>query len=125
VFIRDLAWPTCKNPEVLLLLEEEIRVDTHSAVTGKVRVSTLVVRANEVSKMALNENRVEVTRLPVGREVDVEPAVRTVGEAVIMPVLDEIMVIESGSSLRRNCLFADWSPRKYSRFRLCSASSAA
>lgn len=84
-----------QNPEVLLLLEEEIR---HSAVTGKVRVSTVVVRANEVSEMALNEDRVEVTRLPVGREVDVEPAVRTEGGAVIMPVLEEIMVIESGSS---------------------------
>lgn len=78
----------------LPLVEEEIRIDKEPVVTGKVRISTRVDAVEEIARMALSEDRVEVTRVPVGREVDSVPAVRTEGDVTILPIFEEVMVVE-------------------------------
>src|SRR5918995_1152152 len=70
-----------REAEAIPLLEEELRVGKQSVATGKVRVRTVV-------------DRVEVTRVPVGREVAVAPDVRTEGDVLIVPVLEEVLVVE-------------------------------
>jgi uncharacterized protein (TIGR02271 family) len=80
--------------EVLLLLEEELRVDKRSVTTGKVRVRSVVDTVEEVARAALDGERVEVTRVPVDKEVDVAPSTRTEGDLTIIPVLEEILVVE-------------------------------
>lgn len=78
----------------LPLAEEEIRVDKEPVVTGKVRVSSRVETVEEIASLTLAEERVEVTRVPVGREVTVAPSIRTEGDVTIVPVLEEVMVVE-------------------------------
>ena len=76
------------------LLEEEMRVDKRSVATGKVRVRSVVDTIEEVARAALAEDRVEVTRVPLNREVSAAPPVRTEGEVTIVPVMEEVLVVE-------------------------------
>jgi uncharacterized protein (TIGR02271 family) len=80
--------------EVIPLVEEELRVEKRSVVTGKVRVRTVVDTVEEIARADLDEERVEVTRVFIDREVGAPPAVRTEGDVLIVPVLEEVLVIE-------------------------------
>ena len=81
--------------ETLPLIDEELRVEKQSVVTGKVRVRSVHDKVEELAQATLSEERVEVTRVPVGREVEVRPEIRTEGDVTIIPVLEEIMVVET------------------------------
>jgi uncharacterized protein (TIGR02271 family) len=83
-----------RQPEAIPLVEEELRVDKRNVTTGRVRVRTVVDVVEEIARADLNEERVEVTRVPVGREVDVAPDVRTEGDVTILPVLEEVLIVE-------------------------------
>ena len=37
---------------------------------------------------------VEVTRVPVNREIDTAPSIRTEGDVTIIPVVEEVIVVE-------------------------------
>jgi uncharacterized protein (TIGR02271 family) len=80
--------------DALPLIEEELRVDKRSVTTGKVRVRSAVDTVEELARATLEEERVEVTRVPVDKEVEVAPQVRTEGDVVIVPVLEEVLVVE-------------------------------
>ena len=75
------------------VVEEELHVDRATAVTGKVRITTAVDHVEEIARLSLAEERVEVQRVPIGRDVESAPSVRTEGDTVIIPVLEEVMVV--------------------------------
>ncbi len=83
-----------RTEEVLPLLEEELRVGKRNVVTGKVRVRTVIDTVEEIARADLEEERVEVTRVPIDREVSAPPTVRTEGDVVIVPVLEEVLIVE-------------------------------
>jgi uncharacterized protein (TIGR02271 family) len=83
-----------RTEEVLPLLQEELRVEKRNIVTGKVRVRSIVDTVEEMARAELQEERVEVTRVPIDREVSTPPTVRTEGDVVIVPVLEEVLVVE-------------------------------
>src|SRR3712207_3899375 len=83
-----------RKEEVLPLLEEGLRVEKRNVVTGKVRVRSVVDTVEEIARAELDEERVEVTRVPIDREVTTPPTVRTEGDVVIVPVLEEVLVVE-------------------------------
>src|SRR5690349_19401132 len=89
---RDLPSETLE--EVVPLVEEDLRVSKRQVVTGRVRVHTLVDTVEEVAREALQSETVEVTRVPVNQEVSEAPAVRTEGDLTIVPVLEEVLVVE-------------------------------
>jgi stress response protein YsnF len=80
--------------ETLPIVEEELRVEKRQVATGKVRVTTKTEVSDEVARATLEGETVEVTRVPVNREVDVAPAVRTEGDVTVIPVVEEIVVVE-------------------------------
>jgi len=81
-------------PESIPLLEEEARIEKREVQTGRVRVRTATDNVEEIARATLDEDVVEVTRIPVGREVDEPPQVRTEDGVVIVPVLEEVLVVE-------------------------------
>jgi stress response protein YsnF len=89
---RDLKHETAE--QVIPLVEETARVDTRAVVRGKVRIRTETDTVEEIARAALDTETVEVTRVPIDREVDTPPAVRTENDVVIVPVLEEVLVIE-------------------------------
>ena len=76
------------------LLEEEVRIDKRTVSKGRVRVETVTEIKDEVAQADLETSDVEITRIPVGREVEKPPEMRTVGATIIVPVLEEVLVVE-------------------------------
>ena len=79
---------------VVYLAEEVANVSTREVVTGRVRVSTTVDEVQALAHAMLRSDAVEVTRVPVDRPVESAPAIRTEGDVTIIPILEEVMVVE-------------------------------
>src|SRR5918998_524784 len=80
--------------ESIPIVEEELKLDKREVVTGRVRVRTVVDVVGEMAQASLDEETVEVTRVPVDRMVDEAPAIRTENGVTIVPVLEEVLVVE-------------------------------
>ena len=85
--------PVETRSDTLTVLEEVLSVSKREVVTGTVRVSTRTETHDEVADVSLDRNVVDVTRVAVGRVVDVAPTVRTEGDVTIIPVLEERFVV--------------------------------
>jgi uncharacterized protein (TIGR02271 family) len=78
---------------VLPVIEEEIAAGVKAVKTGSVRVDKHVEkRLRKVEGPLLHED-VEVRRVPVNRVVTEPPAVRRKGDTVIVPVVEEELVV--------------------------------
>jgi stress response protein YsnF len=76
------------------VVEEQALVRKRRKVTGAVRVRTVVREAEEVVEEPFLVERVEVERVPVGRWVEGPVATRQEGDTTIIPVLEEVVVVE-------------------------------
>jgi uncharacterized protein (TIGR02271 family) len=79
---------------IIPLLEESVSIAKRRTLVGKVRVRTRTAVSEETAQASLMEERADVWRVPVGREVDMAPAVRTEGDVTIIPILEEVLVVE-------------------------------
>jgi len=80
--------------ETIPLVEEEAVVGKREVTTGRVRVHTRVDVVQEPVRASLQEEAVEVTRVPIDREIDVAPEIRTEDGVTIVPVVEEVLVVE-------------------------------
>jgi stress response protein YsnF len=78
----------------LPLTEEQIHIEKRRVTSGKVRVQTVVDVTDELVTQELTAERVAVSRVPVNRYVEIAPQIRTEGELTIIPVLQEVLVVE-------------------------------
>jgi uncharacterized protein (TIGR02271 family) len=78
----------------LPLFEEAARVETRDAPGERVRLHTLVREHDQRVEAALRDEDVTVERLVVDRAVAEAPPVREEGDTLIVPVLEERLVIE-------------------------------
>ncbi len=76
------------------LVEERLSVGKTRVTTGRVEVRTLTETFEEKVEAALERDSTSVTRVPIGREVEIVPRIRTEGDLTIVPVLEEILVVE-------------------------------
>jgi uncharacterized protein (TIGR02271 family) len=74
--------------------EEEARVRKRKVSKGRVRISTKLDDAIEIVTAELEEQKVQVTRVPVNRPVDAPPVVRTENDTTIIPIVEEVLAIE-------------------------------
>lgn len=81
------------EPETLKLLAEEFSVETERVETGRVRLRVATHEHEETVDVPLTEQRVEVQRVPIGREVDTIPPRRQEGDITIVPVVEEVIVL--------------------------------
>ena len=81
------------QPATLQLLEETLEVSKKATVVGTVRVSTTTETFDDVAEVSLDRNIIDVSRVPVGRIVDVTPTVRTEGDTTIVPVIEERFIV--------------------------------
>jgi uncharacterized protein (TIGR02271 family) len=80
--------------DALSIVEEELRVEKRQVATGRVTVRTTTDVSEEMARATLQGETVEVTRVPVNQEIDAAPSIRTEGELTIIPVVEEVVVIE-------------------------------
>ena len=82
---------------VLPLVEETARIEKRAVETGRVRVSTRTESVDQILRETLRSDMVGVTRVPINRtlaEGEAPPVVRTEAGVTIIPVLEEILVVE-------------------------------
>ena len=75
--------------------EEQLTIETRRVPTGQVRVETRTETLQEIAEADLETSEVEVVRVPVDREVDSPPPMRSEGDVTIIPVLEERLVIST------------------------------
>ncbi|WP_375463332.1 YsnF/AvaK domain-containing protein [uncultured Methylobacterium sp.] len=88
---------------VLPLVEETARIDVRAVETGRVRVSTRTETTEQILRESLRSDGVGVTRVAINRtlaEGEAPPKVRTEDGVTVIPVLEEILVVEKRLVLR-------------------------
>ncbi len=82
------------GPVVIPVVEEEFQVEKRKVEAGGVRVTKTVREREEVIDEPLVKEEVQVKRVPVNRVVDGRVEIRQEGETMIVPVLEEVLVVE-------------------------------
>jgi len=82
------------SEEVIPLVEEAAIIGKREVLTGRVRVQTVTDTVEELARADVQRETVEVTRVPVDRMVETAPEIRTEGDVTIVPVLEEVLVVE-------------------------------
>jgi stress response protein YsnF len=82
------------SEEVIPIAEETAIVGKRQVVTGRVRVQTVTDTLEELARADVRRETVEVTRVPVDRMVEAAPEIRTEGDVTIVPVVEEVLVVE-------------------------------
>ena len=88
---------------VIPLAEEHLEVERRERVTGRVRVDVRTETFTETVSEELRSLTAEVERVPVGRMLEpgeAPPEMRTEGDVTIVPILEEVIVVETRLMLR-------------------------
>ena len=83
-----------KDQIVVPLHAEEVSVAKRRVVTGQVKVGTITKESEHLVEELLEHEHVEVERTAIGKQVDKAPPVREEGDTLIIPILEEIVVVE-------------------------------
>ncbi len=86
--------------EVIQLFEESVAVTKRRVDAGGVKVDVRTRNVDEVVRTTLEREILEVVRVPVDKVVDRAPEVRVEGDVTIIPVMEEVVVVEKRLVLR-------------------------
>jgi uncharacterized protein (TIGR02271 family) len=78
----------------LHLQAEELTVARRRVEGDTVRVSTVTREIEKIVDEALIHERIEVEHVAIGRQIDAVPPVREEEDVTIIPIVEEILVIE-------------------------------
>ena len=79
---------------VVPVIEERLIVTKRRRTTGRVRVNKTVEEREEIVDVPLLDEQIEVERVRVDRLVDAAPPVRQEGDDLVVPLLEEVLVVE-------------------------------
>ena len=79
---------------VIPLVEERVSATKRKVETGRVRIRTHVDERIEVIRQELARDEVEIERVPMNRHITEMPKVREEKGVTIVPVVEEVLVIE-------------------------------
>ena len=83
------------SPDTTLkVLQEDLVVQARAVESGRVTVHKTVTEHDETVQMLLRQEDITVERVPIGRVVAEAPASRRDGDVLIIPVLEEVLVVE-------------------------------
>jgi len=81
--------------EVLSVVEEQMRVEKRTVEGEGVRVRVVTDEEQTPASVMLRHERIEVERVPIGRVVECAPPVREENGVTIIPIMEEVVVIET------------------------------
>jgi uncharacterized protein (TIGR02271 family) len=85
---------------VVPVIQEEMRVDRQLVETGRVRIHKRVTERDEILEEPVLQEEVQVERVPINRPVDGPLPIRYEGDTMIIPLLEEVMVVEKRLMLK-------------------------
>ncbi len=80
--------------EIVPVLAETLQVGKRTVETGRVVIHKTVSERDEVVEALLARQDVTVERVTVGREIADPPAPRQEGDTWVVPILEEVLVVE-------------------------------
>mgnify|MGYP001423387369 CR=1 FL=1 len=91
--------PSTHSPEelrqtVIPVIEEDVQVGKRWVETGRVRISKVVREEEQVIDETLLKDEVEVEHRPINRVLDTPAEPRQDGNTLIIPVMEEMLVVE-------------------------------
>jgi uncharacterized protein (TIGR02271 family) len=90
----DDRTPDKTDETVMPLLAEEVAVSKQVVETGRVQVARVTHEREQLIDELLAHETVEIDRTPIGRQIDTMPSVREEGDTVVIPIVEEVLVIE-------------------------------
>jgi len=73
---------------------EDVSVAKEKVVTGRVKVTTITNNRDKLIDELLMRERVKIERVPVDRPIATIPDIRDDGDTTIIPVVEEVIVVE-------------------------------
>jgi stress response protein YsnF len=73
---------------------EEVSVSKRRIVTSEVKVATVTRQHEQLVEELLAREHVEIERIAIGKEIDKAPAVREEGDTLVIPIVEEVVVVE-------------------------------
>lgn len=89
----DPPEPGAASRDTIPLHEEVLSVGTRAVAGDTVRVETRVLAEERTVARELESTAVDIVRVPVGRVVDTPPEPRREGDVLILPILEEELVV--------------------------------
>ncbi len=80
--------------EMLVLHREDAVIDKRVVPGDTVRVETITRMHEQRVEIALMHEWIDIVHVPVGHFVDEVPDIRQEGDLIIMPVVEEVLVLE-------------------------------
>lgn len=84
----------------LPLVDETAVIGKQTVETGRVRVRTEIDEREELLRDLLMREDVQIERVAIGRQIDEIPAPRQEGDVTVIPIIDEVAVVEKRLVLR-------------------------
>ena len=82
------------DKRALLLHAEQLSIGRRRIEGDTVRVTSVTHQHEHLIDETLTHERVEIERVAIGQVVDVAPPVREEGDVTIIPVVEEVVVVE-------------------------------
>ena len=79
---------------------EHFEITRERVVTGRVKVSTVTRERRETISELVSSEHAEVKRIAVGELIDEIPAIREEGDTIVIPIVEEVLVVEKKLLLR-------------------------
>jgi uncharacterized protein (TIGR02271 family) len=99
--LAQAAGPAAHIEETVVpVIAEELIVGKRAVPTGGIRVNKVVREHEEVVAMPLIKDHVDIRRVVVNRDVDGPMPVRHEGETTIIPIVEEVIVVEKRMRLK-------------------------
>ena len=92
--------PPRSDEAVIPVLAEELAVTKRKVQTGGVRVRKLLQEREELVDISLVKEHVDVSHVMIDREVDAPPPVRREGDTTIIPIIEEVLIVEKRLRLK-------------------------
>ena len=99
-FADSASLHTDRAEMVIPVIAEEAQVRKERRVTGKVRLRKIVHHEEQTVDEPLLKEQVSVERVAIDRWVDEAPPIRNEGDTLIVPVVEEVLVVEKRLRLR-------------------------
>lgn len=88
------------RPVTIPVLQEELHVGKRVEEVGRVRLRKRVEERTQTIEHPVLRERVTVERVPMNQYLDAAPPVRTEGDVLVVPVIEEVIVFEKRLVLR-------------------------
>jgi len=82
------------------VIEEEMKIGKRTVESGRVQIIKHIEQREQLVDQSLLKDEVVIKRVPVNKVIDRVASVRKVGDALVIPVMEEVLVVEKKLVLR-------------------------